>query len=45
MERESRAEDGEKQPVGRGDALVAHLKGRATTGLTTDQIMELTRAL
>ena len=30
-------------PNGRGRALVARLKGRATSRLTTDQIMALTR--
>ena len=28
---------------GRGDAVVAQLRGRATAGLTTDEIMALTR--
>jgi AbrB family looped-hinge helix DNA binding protein len=28
---------------GRGAALVARLRGRATTSMTTDEIMELTR--
>jgi AbrB family looped-hinge helix DNA binding protein len=28
---------------GRGWALIEHMRGRATTGLTTDQIMRLTR--
>jgi AbrB family looped-hinge helix DNA binding protein len=27
----------------RGDALVAHMRGRGTTHLTTDEIMALTR--
>ena len=27
----------------RGDALVARMRGRSTTGLTTDQILALTR--
>jgi AbrB family looped-hinge helix DNA binding protein len=27
----------------RGRALVAHMRGRADSGLTTDEIMELTR--
>ncbi len=29
--------------VGRGQALVAHMTGRATSGLSTDEIMALTR--
>ena len=28
---------------GRGRSVVAHLRGKATSGLTTDQIMALTR--
>jgi AbrB family looped-hinge helix DNA binding protein len=28
---------------GRGQGLVAHMRGRGTSGLTTDQIMKLTR--
>ena len=28
---------------GRGRSIVAHLRGKATSGLTTDQIMALTR--
>jgi AbrB family looped-hinge helix DNA binding protein len=28
---------------GRGDAIVARMRGRATTSLTTDEIMALTR--
>jgi len=28
---------------GRGRSIVEHLKGKATSGLTTDQIMALTR--
>jgi AbrB family looped-hinge helix DNA binding protein len=29
---------------GRGRSIVAHLRGKATTGMTTDEIMALTRA-
>jgi AbrB family looped-hinge helix DNA binding protein len=29
--------------AGRGDAIVARMRGRATAGLTTDEIMALTR--
>ena len=32
-----------KDGGGRGAALVARLRGRATTRMTTDEIMELTR--
>ena len=28
---------------GRGRSIVAHLRGRGTTGMTTDEIMALTR--
>ena len=28
---------------GRGRSIVAHLRGKATTGMTTDEIMALTR--
>ena len=30
-------------PLSRGEALVAHLRGRGTSGMTTDEIMALTR--
>ena len=36
-----RARGGRKQ--GRGRSIVEHLRGKATSGLTTDQIMALTR--
>ena len=29
---------------GRGDSMVARMRGRATTGLTTDEIMAMPRA-
>lgn len=29
--------------MGRGEAMVAHLRGRGTTRMTTDEIMALTR--
>lgn len=29
--------------AGRGRALIKHMRGRATSGLTTDEIMRLTR--
>ncbi len=29
--------------LGRGHALVQHMRGRGTSGLTTDEIMKLTR--
>ncbi len=32
-----------RQSRARGRGIVAHLRGRATTGLTTDEIMALTR--
>ena len=28
---------------GRGERLIAHMRGRATSGMTTDEIMALTR--
>ena len=36
-----KARSGERR--GRGRSIVAHLRGKATSGLTTDQIMALTR--
>ncbi|HET6319841.1 MAG TPA: AbrB/MazE/SpoVT family DNA-binding domain-containing protein [Chloroflexota bacterium] len=36
-----KARRGRKQ--GRGRSIVEHLRGKATSGLTTDQIMALTR--
>ena len=39
---EVRLVKGEEKPL-RGPKLVAHLRGRADTRLTTDQIMALTR--
>ena len=32
-----------KRARGRGRSIVAHLKGRATSGMSTDEIMVLTR--
>lgn len=32
-----------RRPRGRGRSVVARLKGKATTGMTTDEIMALTR--
>lgn len=29
--------------LGRGHALIQHMRGRATSGLSTDEIMKLTR--
>jgi AbrB family looped-hinge helix DNA binding protein len=44
---EFRIEDDEvvlqKVAGGRGEAVVARLRGRATTGMSTDEIMRLTR--
>ncbi len=32
-----------RRPRGRGRSIVAHLRGKATIGMTTDEIMALTR--
>jgi hypothetical protein len=32
-----------QQPLSRGQAMVAAMKGKGTSGLTTDEIMQLTR--
>ena len=32
-----------RRPRGRGRSIVAHLRGKATSGMTTDEIMALTR--
>jgi len=33
----------EKQHKGRGKALIEHLRGKAVSGMSTDEIMRLTR--
>ena len=33
----------EKNHIGRGKALIAHLRGKAVSGMSTDEIMRLTR--
>jgi hypothetical protein len=42
-ERDRRERERQKQE-GRGRRLVEHMTGRATSGMTTDEIMALTRA-